>query len=130
MTSLRFRPEQIELMSPARLKPYELNPRRHSEDQVARLPSSAGVGGDHRGARHPILAHLDQLVSAGAFDGCADHVRGSCQSRGAIQPAMVQMASNGVSSPSAAPRTNRRATSEGVMAEPRKVITANDSHSY
>ena len=40
MTSLRFLPEQIEQWPVARLKPYERNPRLHSEEQVARLAAS------------------------------------------------------------------------------------------
>jgi hypothetical protein len=35
MTLLRFLPEQIEQWPVARLKPYERNPRLHSDDQVA-----------------------------------------------------------------------------------------------
>ena len=37
MTSLRFLPEQIEHWPLARLKPYERNPRLHSDDQVAKV---------------------------------------------------------------------------------------------
>ena len=40
MTSLRFLPEQIEQWPVARLKPYERNPRLHSDDQVAKVAAS------------------------------------------------------------------------------------------
>ena len=40
MTSLHFLPDQIEQWPLARLKPYERNPRLHSEEQVARLAAS------------------------------------------------------------------------------------------
>jgi DNA modification methylase len=46
MTSLRFLPEQIEPWPLARLKPYERNPRLHSDDQVAKVAASIASYGD------------------------------------------------------------------------------------
>ena len=40
MTSLRFLPEQIEHWPIARLKPYERNPRMHSDAQVTKVAAS------------------------------------------------------------------------------------------
>ena len=41
MSSLRFLPEQIEQWALARLKPYERNPRLHSDDQGRCSPHPA-----------------------------------------------------------------------------------------
>ena len=40
MAALRFRPDQIEQWPLSRLKPYERNPRLHSDDQVAKVAAS------------------------------------------------------------------------------------------
>ena len=61
MTSLRFLPEQIEQWPVARLKPYERNPRLHSDDQVARLAASL----IEYGWTQPILIADDGVVIAG-----------------------------------------------------------------
>ena len=61
MTSLRFLPEQIEQWPVARLKPYERNPRLHSEDQVARLAASL----IEYGFTSPLLIADDGTVIAG-----------------------------------------------------------------
>lgn len=61
MTSLRFCPEQIELWPIARLKPYERNPRLHSDDQVAKVAASIAS----YGWTQPILVADDGTVIAG-----------------------------------------------------------------
>jgi hypothetical protein len=61
VTSLRFLPEQIEQWPLARLKPYERNPRLHSEEQVARLAASL----IEYGWTQPILIADDGAVIAG-----------------------------------------------------------------
>ncbi|MDG4575417.1 MAG: site-specific DNA-methyltransferase [Defluviicoccus sp.] len=61
MTSLRFCPEQIELMPIARLKPYANNARTHSDDQVARIAASLV----EFGFTSPLLIADDGTVIAG-----------------------------------------------------------------
>ncbi|MFZ1416316.1 MAG: ParB/Srx family N-terminal domain-containing protein [Defluviicoccus sp.] len=61
MTSLRFCPEQIELMSLARLKPYTNNARTHSEDQIARIAASLV----EYGFTSPLLIADDGEIVAG-----------------------------------------------------------------
>jgi DNA modification methylase len=61
MTSLRFLPEQIEHWPIARLKPYERNPRTHSDDQVAKVAASI-VG---YGWTVPLLVTEDGELIAG-----------------------------------------------------------------
>ena len=61
MTSLRFLPEQIELWPVARLKPYERNPRLHSDDQVAKVAASIAS----YGWTVPLLVTEDGEVIAG-----------------------------------------------------------------
>ena len=61
MTSLRFLPEQIEQWPLARLKPYERNPRLHSDDQVAKVAASIAS----YGWTVPLLVTEDGEVIAG-----------------------------------------------------------------
>ena len=61
MTSLRFLPEQIEQWPIARLKPYERNPRMHSDDQVAKVAASIAS----YGWTVPLLVTEDGEVIAG-----------------------------------------------------------------
>src|SRR5512143_3710682 len=61
MTSLRFLPEQIEQWPVARLKPYERNPRTHSDDQVAKVAASIAS----YGWTVPLLVTEDGEVIAG-----------------------------------------------------------------
>jgi DNA modification methylase len=61
MTSLRFLPEQIEQWPVARLKPYERNPRLHSDDQVAKVAASIAS----YGWTVPLLVTEDGEVIAG-----------------------------------------------------------------
>ena len=61
MTSLRFCPEQIELLPIARLKPYERNPRLHSDDQVAKIAASLA----EFGFTAPLLIADDGEIVAG-----------------------------------------------------------------
>jgi DNA modification methylase len=61
MTSLRFTPEQIEQWPVARLKPYERNPRLHSDDQVAKVAASIAS----YGWTVPLLVSEDGEVIAG-----------------------------------------------------------------
>ena len=61
MTSLRFLPEQIEHWPLARLKPYERNPRLHSDDQVAKVAASIAS----YGWTVPLLVTEDGEVIAG-----------------------------------------------------------------
>src|SRR5512132_2906994 len=61
MTSLRFLPEQIEQWAIARLKPYERNPRIHSDDQVAKGAASIAS----YGWTVPLLVTADGEVIAG-----------------------------------------------------------------
>src|SRR5512134_3231539 len=61
MTSLRFLPEQIEPWPVARLKPYERNPRLHSDDQVAKVAASIAS----YGWTVPLLVTEDGEVIAG-----------------------------------------------------------------
>ena len=59
--TLRFLPEQIELLPIARLKPYERNPRLHSEEQVAKVAASIAS----YGWTVPLLVTEDGEVIAG-----------------------------------------------------------------
>jgi DNA modification methylase len=61
MTSLRFLPEQIEHWPVARLKPYERNPRLHSDGQVAKVAASIAS----YGWTVPLLVTQDGEVIAG-----------------------------------------------------------------
>jgi DNA modification methylase len=61
MTSLRFLPEQIEHWPIARLKPYERNPRIHSDAQVAKVAASIAS----YGWTVPLLVTEDGEVIAG-----------------------------------------------------------------
>jgi ParB-like chromosome segregation protein Spo0J len=61
MTSLRFLPEQIEHWSIARLKPYEHNPRLHSDGQVTKVAASIAS----YGWTVPLLVTEDGEVIAG-----------------------------------------------------------------
>ena len=61
LTSLRFLPEQIEQWPVARLKPYERNPRLHSDDQVAKVAASIAS----YGWTVPLLVTEDGEVIAG-----------------------------------------------------------------
>ncbi len=61
MTALRFCPEQIEQWPIARLKPYERNPRLHSDDQVAKVAASIAS----YGWTVPLLVTGDGEVIAG-----------------------------------------------------------------
>jgi DNA modification methylase len=61
MSSLRFLPEQIEHWPVARLKPYERNPRLHSDDQVAKVAASIAS----YGWTVPLLVTEDGEVIAG-----------------------------------------------------------------
>ena len=61
MTSLRFCPEQIELMPIARLKPYANNARTHSEDQIARIAASLV----EYGWTAPVMVADDGAIVAG-----------------------------------------------------------------
>ena len=61
MTSLRFLPEQIEPWPIARLKPYERNPRMHSDGQVAKVAASIAS----YGWTVPLLVTEDGEVIAG-----------------------------------------------------------------
>ena len=61
MTSLRFLPEQIEQWPVARLKPYERNPRLHSDNQVAKVAASIAS----YGWTVPLLVTEDGEVIAG-----------------------------------------------------------------
>ena len=66
MTTLRFLPEQIEHWPLARLKPYERNPRLHSDDQVAKVAASIAS----YGWTVPLLVTDDGEVIAG-HGGCS-----------------------------------------------------------
>jgi ParB-like chromosome segregation protein Spo0J len=61
MTSLRFLPEQIEHWPIARLKPYERNPRMHSDAQVTKVAASIAS----YGWTVPLLVTEDGEVIAG-----------------------------------------------------------------
>src|SRR6266511_3049904 len=61
MTSLRFLPEQIEPWPLASLKPYERNPRLHSDNQVAKVAASIAS----YGWTVPLLVTEDGEVVAG-----------------------------------------------------------------
>jgi DNA modification methylase len=61
MTSLRFLPEQIESWPIASLKPYESNPRLHSDNQVAKVAASIAS----YGWTVPLLITEDGEVIAG-----------------------------------------------------------------
>ena len=61
MTSLRFLPEQIEHWPIARLKPYERNPRMHSDAQVTKVAASIAS----YGWTVPLLVTEDDEVIAG-----------------------------------------------------------------
>jgi hypothetical protein len=61
MTMLPFLPEQIEQWPLARLKPYERNPRLHSDDQVAKVAASIAS----YGWTVPLLVTEDGEVIAG-----------------------------------------------------------------
>src|SRR5512144_2294631 len=61
MTWLRFLPEQIEHWPVARLKPYERNPRMHSDAQVTKVAASIAS----YGWTVPLLVTEDGEVIAG-----------------------------------------------------------------
>jgi hypothetical protein len=65
MTSLRFLPEQIELLSMARLKPYTKNARTHSDDQIAKIAASLV----EYGWTAPVMVADDGEIVAGETTG-------------------------------------------------------------